>query len=256
MIDFLTKINTNTINFTTGSAKCITWSSIASGAGSPICIIGQTGAASNNGGGITITGGLGGATSSNGGLVTINGGNGATVGGGVSIYGGCGATTCGSIDLYTYCSTTPVKSISALPASCVELYYAGSVKLCTVNGGICLGTNCGFAADFIATSDIRIKRDIKPIQNSLQIVNNLCGVSYKLCNDTNNENRIGLIAQEVERVLPEVVSRSKASESDIKEGIIDEKLGIKYDKIVSVLIEAIKELTKRINMLEEKINSN
>jgi len=126
-------------------------------------------------------------------------------------------------------------------------------KLCTVTNGICLGTNCGLGVDWIATSDCRLKTNIIPISNALSVVTQLCGVCYKLCDDCDNENRIGLLAQEVLPILPEIVSHSQPSEEDLKYGITDEKLGLKYDKLTAVLIEAIKEQQVQINELKLEI---
>ncbi len=133
------------------------------------------------------------------------------------------------------------------------LYYNNLQKLYTVTNGICLGTNCGFGADWVATSDCRLKTDIQPITKALSVVNQLCGICYKLCDDIENENRIGLIAQDVLPILPEVVSHSEPNEEDLKYGIIDEKLGIKYDKLTAVLIEAVKELELKVQGLELEI---
>lgn len=163
---------------------------------------------------------------------------------------GSGSVTCTGSDMIVSISGGDL----CLDAQgCVSLSYSGTKMLCTVSNGICLGTNCGFAVDWIATSDCRLKTDIRPIINALSVVGQLCGVSYKLCDDFENENRIGLIAQDVLSILPEIVSHSQPSENDIKYGITDEKLGIKYDKLTAILIEAIKEQNVKINNLELEI---
>lgn len=92
-----------------------------------------------------------------------------------------------------------------------------------------------YANNFISSSDIRLKDDIRTIENSLELVNNLRGVHFKWKN-TGGE-QIGLIAQEVEQVLPQVVFG-------------EEPKSVNYAVIVSVLINAVNELTKRIEDLE------
>lgn len=137
----------------------------------------------------------------------------------------------------------------------VSIYHcSGQQKLRTLTNGICV-TGCGYATDWIASSDCRLKNNIQPISNALSMVNKLCGVCYEMCDDENHQSRIGLIAQDVEKVLPEVVSKNKSSEEDLKYGINDIKYGLKYDKLSAVLIEAIKEQQKEINKLKNQINN-
>ena len=94
-------------------------------------------------------------------------------------------------------------------------------------------------------SDIKIKTNIKTIENALEKVNKLNGIHYSfITNDNDNDNNhIGLIAQEVEKIIPEVVHYN--SETDLK--------SVAYGNLTPLLINAIKELTKKINVLEEKL---
>jgi hypothetical protein len=164
-----------------------------------------------------------------------------------------GSTLCvaGATGVKVAASTTDGISVTS---TIVCLNYAAATKLCTVTNGICLGANCGFGTDWVATSDCRLKTNITPISSALSIVSNLCGVYYKLCNDETKENRIGLIAQDVNKVLPEIVSHSTPSEEDMEYGICDDKLGLKYDKLTAVLIEAVKELRVQNESLQLQIN--
>jgi 5-hydroxyisourate hydrolase-like protein (transthyretin family) len=90
------------------------------------------------------------------------------------------------------------------------------------------------AGDITAFSDERLKSDIKTLDNSLEKVKLLRGVSYT----KDGKPGIGLIAQEVEKVLPEVVHQS------------DEFKAVAYGNIIGVLIEAVKELSSRVEELE------
>jgi len=90
--------------------------------------------------------------------------------------------------------------------------------------------------DLVAYSDLAIKKDIFTIENALDIVKNLRGVRY-VRRDT-EQKRIGLVAQEVQEILPEVVLSS------------ENNIGVNYPAIVSVLIEAIKELKLKVDKLE------
>jgi len=99
-------------------------------------------------------------------------------------------------------------------------------------------------------SDQRLKDDVQTIDNALDKVSNLRGVSYTW----NNGNRkgqkdLGLIAQEVEQVLPELV---REKEMPMIDGGTYKT--VDYEKIVGVLIEAVKELKQEIETLKSQIN--
>lgn len=91
-------------------------------------------------------------------------------------------------------------------------------------------------------SDASKKTNITKIENALQIVENLDGVYYEW--KENGQKSIGLIAQDVEKVVPELVLP-----------MADGLKTVSYGNIVAILIEAIKEQQVRINILEEKLNA-
>ena len=94
------------------------------------------------------------------------------------------------------------------------------------------------AAQVTTTSDIRLKSDIRNLENSLDKVCQLRGVQYRL-NGSENIS-IGMIAQEVESIIPEVVTEDK-----------DGFKGLQYQNIVSLLVESIKDLKKEIEILKK-----
>jgi len=96
------------------------------------------------------------------------------------------------------------------------------------------------SGDVTAYSDRRFKHNIETIDNALDKVTKMRGVSY----EKDNRNSIGVIAQEVEEVIPEVVHTDT-----------DGMKSVAYGNIVGVLIEAIKEQQKRIEALEEIIKN-
>jgi hypothetical protein len=98
--------------------------------------------------------------------------------------------------------------------------------------------------DVIAYSDSRKKTNIVTIDNALTKVLSMRGVFYDKIDELQNGRQVGVIAQEVNEILPEAVSYA----SDIDE------YGVKYGNIVGVLIEAIKEQQKEIEMLKSKLN--
>jgi hypothetical protein len=84
------------------------------------------------------------------------------------------------------------------------------------------------------------KTNIQPIENSIELTKQLQGVRFDWID--NNKPSLGLIAQEVEKVLPELVETSA-----------DGTKSVSYGNIVGVLIEAIKEQQVRIEELERKL---
>ena len=97
--------------------------------------------------------------------------------------------------------------------------------------------------DVIAYSDIRVKENIKTIDNAVSKVNKLRGVEFNKIGS--EEKSIGVIAQEIEKVLPEVV---KEDDKGMK--------SVAYGNIVGVLIEAIKDQQKQIDELKSIINGS
>jgi len=92
--------------------------------------------------------------------------------------------------------------------------------------------------DIVAFSDARYKRDISPIADSLNKVRSLVGVLYT---DSNGNRKTGLLAQDVQTVLPEAVSTDEAG-----------NLALAYGNLVGLLVEAVKELTTRVHELEKR----
>ena len=96
-----------------------------------------------------------------------------------------------------------------------------------------------YAKGFYYTSDISKKIDIQPLNDSLDKILNLQGVSFNWKNT--GESSIGLIAQDVEKIFPEVVSGKEGEKT------------IDYGKLVAPLIEALKEQQKEIEELKAEI---
>jgi len=95
------------------------------------------------------------------------------------------------------------------------------------------------SGNITAYSDERLKSDVKTITNALNKVLNLRGVTYT----KSAEKGMGVIAQEVEPIIPEVVSDG-------------EYKSVAYGNLVGVLIEAIKELNIKIHEVKEGCNCN
>ena len=96
-----------------------------------------------------------------------------------------------------------------------------------------------------ASSDIELKNNIKPIENPLEKINQISGNSFVWNEEKQNIYKgkdYGVIAQEIEEILPELVQTRQ-----------DGYKAVKYDKLVSLLIEGIKHLSNEVNELKGKI---
>jgi len=105
-------------------------------------------------------------------------------------------------------------------------------------------------------SDKRLKENITTIDNALDKVMELRGVEYDwTATSRKGTHDIGLVAQEVEEVLPELVTEHELCTGEFGgEGNEKTFKTVNYDKMVGVLIEAIKEQQEQINELKEKLN--
>ena len=147
-------------------------------------------------------------------------------------------------------------------AGSTGMTFANGNKILTVerlNVGFSAGTNdtdglIRAENDVIAyaTSDRRLKENILPILNALDKVKQIQGVTFDWIPLTKEQRKIlhgneghdiGVIAQEIEAVLPELVT---TRDNGYK--------AVKYEKIVALLIEAIKEQQGEIDELKRKIN--
>jgi hypothetical protein len=133
------------------------------------------------------------------------------------------------------------------------------------NGRVLIGTptdggyllyvngNAAGTSGFANVSDSRFKKDITPIENALTKINQLNGISFNWDKDSrpdlnlDDSNHLGLIAQDVEEILPQVVT---TGEDELQTKTIT------YSDIVPVLIEAIKELSAKNTALEEILQRN
>jgi hypothetical protein len=138
----------------------------------------------------------------------------------------------------------------------------GKVGIGTTSPGYKLDVNGScHATCFPTSSDIRFKKKITPLENSLEKIKKLQGVKYEW-NEFVNSRRdgyklnvpiIGLIAQDVEKVIPEIIDLWKLSDD------CQDARSIEYPRLIPFLIEAIKEqqyqiedLKNRLTVLENK----
>lgn len=101
-------------------------------------------------------------------------------------------------------------------------------------------------------SDRALKENIVPLEGALGKVLALQGVSFNFI-ATPDKPEIGLIAQDVEPIVPEVVQTFQVSTPDDVDNKMPPKLGLDYPKLTALLIEAVKELTARVKSLEDQL---
>ena len=106
------------------------------------------------------------------------------------------------------------------------------------------GVFAGNVTAYGSPSDIKLKENIEVIDNAVDKVKQLKGVTYDLKSDGNRLT--GLIAQDLQKVLPEAVYTSKDLEDE-------EHLAIRYGNTVGLLVEAIKEQQEQIETLTAKV---
>jgi hypothetical protein len=104
--------------------------------------------------------------------------------------------------------------------------------------------------DIVAFSDTRYKQAIETIANPLDKVQQLTGYTYTMTTHTEDQDitkitprYTGLLAQDLEKVLPEAVHKSP-----------DGKMSVAYGNLAGLFVESIKELTKENKELKERLN--
>ena len=134
-------------------------------------------------------------------------------------------------------STTTAASLSAVK----KAYDKGnhSHPYLSTSGGTVSGSIT--ATSFLYSSDENKKKDIQTLGSPLETIQNLRGVSFRW--QENDEESIGFIAQEVEKVLPSLVSGENGEKS------------VAYGNITAVLVEAVKELSAQNKALQERVEA-
>jgi hypothetical protein len=195
--------------------------------------------------GINGSSGSSGATGSSGssGATGSSGSSGATGSSGTSGVGGANGT---STQVAFFTGTTTLGSDSGL-------YWDNTNKRLSIGAGTNPAyplevegnvSNISIYADFdiAAYSDISVKENIEEIPNAVEKIKQIRGVTFTRKDSENKSRRAGVIAQEVQKVLPEVITEKE-----------DGTLMVSYGNLASLLIQAIKEQQAKIEELESII---
>jgi len=171
----------------------------------------------------------------------------------------------GKMEIKTILASNPVLKLTNSGLTTIAfndpLQGTGNWNLSAVNDGTFNGTkfyfnganstvftligngNALLAGSLTQNSDLRLKKNIVPLKNTLNKITNLTGYTYNWIDaGKDSSQQIGFIAQEVEKVFPQLV---KTDEKGIK--------SVAYANMTPVLLEAIKEQQQEINELKKAI---
>jgi hypothetical protein len=126
----------------------------------------------------------------------------------------------------TFTATSTNSPISELRRSSTGMTFQPSTGTLTVT-------------NFVESSSIALKENVQPITNALDLILQLDGVTYDR-KDGSSSGEPGLIAEWVERILPELVTKDANGRA----------IGVKYTKLTAYLIESIKSLKAEIEQLK------
>jgi hypothetical protein len=134
----------------------------------------------------------------------------------------------------------------------ITIMENGNIGMGSLTPSVRLQVNGDIIANSIAgSSDLRYKTNIRPVYNALDKVKALRGVYFNWNKEAfpdknfGSKDELGFIAQEIENVVPEIVTKDNTKE---------EYRSVKYDKLVALLVEAIKEQQIQIDSLKIQLN--
>jgi hypothetical protein len=141
-------------------------------------------------------------------------------------------------------TTAGAANFTTLGANAQVSFTAGTASSTTGTGTVVITGGCGISGQLtvntiVETSSIAFKENVNPISNALDSILQLMGVTYDRKDTKRHE--AGLIAEEVFKIIPDVVSTDKDGNPH----------GIQYTKLTAYLVEAIKSLKEEINSLKE-----
>lgn len=139
-----------------------------------------------------------------------------------------------------------------------------SVRFLSLGVGVAPTSNTGeiIATDNITAyySDQRLKENIRPIDNAIDKILKLNGVYYtqnkfaETFGYTNYDEQVGVLAQEVQQVMPHVVKAAPFDRGENGTSLTGENyLTVQYEKLVPLLIQAVKEQQKQIENLNKQV---
>jgi hypothetical protein len=171
-----------------------------------------------------------------------------TRGGAVTLFHNDSAKLATTSSGITVTGTVSASTGSFTNLSSVNGNYSGIITSVSINSTNLISTNLTSidgnfsgivtATDFNSTSDINLKDNVRQIENPLDKVLQIRGVNFNWKAD--DRQSVGVIAQEIEKVLPELVSEGETKT-------------VNYNGLIGLLIEAVKEQQKQIEELKNRL---
>lgn len=194
----------------------------------------------------------------NGNLVTVNAGSvnsSGNISASGSITAGGTITTSGNFNMtgtaaITWPDNVAIYQDGGPNGDIVLRVYNGTLRYNVFDnaGNYYCPSNITAAGNITAFSDSRLKENVLQIRQALPKLLSIQGVEFDW-KETGNHS-IGVVAQNVNEVFPEVVSITKRKTS---EDAAEEVMTVDYGKLIAPVIEAIREIDKRLTLIEEKI---
>jgi hypothetical protein len=145
---------------------------------------------------------------------------------------------------YVYHNASEINLVNSTPGRLYCIAYTGGVYL---NSG---------ATSWTANSDERLKDITGNIENAVDSLMTLRAVKHTWKADEDKVEKLALIAQDVEKVFPQVVDKGKLPSKPNEEQTDEtEYLGVRYQELIPVLVKAIQELNQKVNDQQQTINS-
>ena len=135
--------------------------------------------------------------------------------------------------------------LTAAVNGAVTLFYDNASKLATVSGGVNVTGTLTASTEVTVSSDVRFKSNIETIDSALDKVKAMRGVYFDK-HGAEDRRSVGVIAQEMQEVMPEVV---------VTDDTEDKHLSVAYGNLVGVLIEAVKELSEEVSELRNNVQT-
>ena len=117
-------------------------------------------------------------------------------------------------------------------------------------GDAYIGRDLHYPGTLYKDSDLRLKNIIGPLQNGLNIINKLSPIKYSLKSDETNSLQFGFIAQEVQKILPNIVKEISSETNELKQ-----HLTLDYVSLVPILIQGMKEQQQIIEAMNTRIKT-
>ncbi|MGY8868144.1 MAG: tail fiber domain-containing protein, partial [Methylophagaceae bacterium] len=148
-------------------------------------------------------------------------------------------------NLYAYTGTTKTFDYKT-SSGILELKTPGGTKKVEINGATGSAIFAGDVTTNGSFSDERLKENIVPLDKGLETIEQIKTYTFNYKNRP-QDTHPGVIAQEIEELVPEVVYDIEMEDGTYK--------AVRYQQLVPLLINAIKDLSEKVNVLENKLNN-